>query len=48
MEPDNYWGFEALHNFEKEGLTKYLRIHKNYSGKVLTELFHENYRKQYA
>ena len=48
MESDSYWGCEALHNIEKEGLTKYLQMLKDYSGKVLTELFHENYRIQYS
>jgi predicted O-methyltransferase YrrM len=48
IEPDNYWGNAAVHNIEKEGLSSYLQIRKNYSDKILTKLFHENYRIQYA
>ena len=48
IEPDSYWGTAALHNIEKEGLGKYLQIRKDYSDKILTQLFHENYRIQYA
>ena len=48
IEPDSYWGTAAEHNIEKEGLSKYLQIRKDYSDKVLTQLFHENYRIQFA
>lgn len=48
IEPDNYWGNAAIYNIEKEGLTYYLQIRKDYSDKILTQLFHENYRIQYA
>jgi predicted O-methyltransferase YrrM len=48
IEPDSYWGTAAVYNIEKEGLSSYLQIHKDYSDKILTKLFHENYRIQYA
>lgn len=48
IEPDSYWGTAAIHNIEKEGLKKYLQIRNDYSDKILTQLFHENYRIQYA
>jgi len=48
IEPDNYWGTAATHNIEKEGLTRYLQIKHDYSDKVLSKLFLENYRIQYA
>ena len=44
IEPDNYWGTAAMHNISKEGLDKYLEIHKDYSDKVLPKLYQENYR----
>jgi len=48
IEPDGYWGTAALYNIEKEGLTPFLQLRKDYSDKILTQLFHENYRIQYA
>ena len=36
IEPDDYWGTAALHNIEKEGLTKYLQIRNGYSDRILT------------
>lgn len=48
IEPDSYWGNAAVYNIEKEGLSNYLQIHKDYSDKILTKLFQENYRIQYA
>ena len=48
IEPDSYWGNAAIHNIEKEGLTKYLDIRKGYSDMVLTKLFHEDHRIQLA
>ena len=48
IEPDSFWGNAATHNIEKEGLSNYLRIHKDYSDKILPQLYHENYRIQYA
>lgn len=48
IEPDSYWGNAAVHNIKKEGLLNYLQIRKGYSDKILTQLFHENYRIQYA
>ena len=48
IEPDGYWGTAASYNIEKEGLTKYLQIRKDYSDKILPKLFYENYRIQYA
>lgn len=48
IEPDSYWGTAAVHNIEKEGLIKYLNIQKAYSDKILTQLFLENYKIQYA
>ena len=48
IEPDDYWGTAAVHNITQEGLLRYLQIRKNYSDKILTQLFHENYRIQYA
>lgn len=48
IEPDNYWGTAAVYNIEKEGLGKYLEIRKDYSDKILIQLFQENYRIQYA
>ncbi|MEO6731322.1 MAG: class I SAM-dependent methyltransferase [Ferruginibacter sp.] len=48
IEPDSYWGNAAIHNIEIEGLSAYLQIRHGYSDKILTELFHANYRVQYA
>lgn len=48
IEPDNYWGNAAVFNIEKEGLSHFLQIQRDYSDKVLTKLYHENYRIQYA
>ena len=48
IEPDGYWGTAATYNIEKEGLSKYLQIRKDYSDKILPQLFSENYRIQYA
>ncbi|MBC7887146.1 MAG: class I SAM-dependent methyltransferase [Ferruginibacter sp.] len=48
IEPDSYWGTVAIHNIEKEGLTKYLQIRRDYSDKILTQLYHQNHRIQYA
>lgn len=48
IEPDNYWGPAATHNITKEGLIEYLQIRNDYSDKVLTQLYHEDYRVQYA
>lgn len=48
IEPDSYWGTAAIYNIEKEGLLKYLQIREGYSDKILTQLFHENFRIQYA
>ena len=48
IEPDSYWGPAAVHNIEKEGLADLLDIRRDYSDKVLTKLFHDNYRIQYA
>ncbi len=48
IEPDEYWGTAALHNIEKEGLTKYLKIESDFSDMVLTKLYHEKYTIQYA
>jgi len=48
IEPDNYWGTAAMHNIEKEGLASYLQVCKDYSDKILTQFFNENYRIQYA
>lgn len=48
IEPDSYWGTAAVHNIEKEGLSRYIQIRRDYSDKILTQLFHENYRIQYA
>ena len=48
IEYDNSWGNAAIHNIRKEGLSKYLDIRQDYSDKVLTQLFHQNHRIQYA
>lgn len=48
IEPDDYWGTAAQYNIEKEGLTKYLSIKRDYSDIVLSKLFLENFRIQYA
>jgi len=48
IEPDDYWGTAAVHNIEKEGLLKYLQIHRDYSDKILPKLYFENYRIQFA
>ena len=48
IEPDEYWGPAAMHNIKKEGLASYIDIKKDYSDKILTQLFHEDHRIQYA
>ena len=48
MDPDEYWGTAAMHNIKKEGLEDYLDIRRDFSDNVLTQLFHEKYRFQFA
>jgi len=48
IEPDGSWGNAAIHNIQKEGLIEYLEVRKDVSDKVLPQLYHENYRIQYA
>lgn len=48
IEPDDYWGSAAEYNIEKENLTNYIQIKRDYSDKVLANLFIENYRIQFA
>ena len=48
IEPDNYWGNAAIFNIEKEGLIDFLQIKNGYSDTVLTKLFHEEFRLQFA
>lgn len=48
IEPDDYWGDIPMHNIKKEGLEKYISIKNDYSHTILTRLFHQNYRVQYA
>lgn len=48
IEPDKSWGNAAVHNIEKEGLSRYLDIRNDYSDKVLSQLFLDNHRIQYA
>ncbi len=42
------WGPAALHNIEKEGLSKYLILKRDYSDRVLSELYHSDYKIQFA
>ena len=48
IEPDDYWGNAAMHNITKEGLHGYLDVRRNYSDKILTQLFQEDHRIQFA
>lgn len=48
IEPDTYWGNAAVFNIKKEGLIDYLQIINGYSDTVLTKLFHEEFRLQFA
>lgn len=48
IEPDNYWGGGAEYNIEKEGLSEYVQIKRDFSDKVLAGLFLDNTRIQFA
>ncbi len=48
IEPDNNWGGAAEFNIEKEGLSQYIEIQRDFSDKVLANLFVKNIRIQYA
>ncbi|GEO07618.1 class I SAM-dependent methyltransferase [Segetibacter aerophilus] len=48
IEPDSYWGAAAVHNIQKEGLIKYLEIKKDFSDRILTSLYLQNHRIQFA
>lgn len=48
IEPDDYWGYAAMHNIEKEGLSQFVSIHRAYSDQILPRLYHDGQRIQYA
>jgi predicted O-methyltransferase YrrM len=48
IEPDSYWGNAAEYNIEKEGLSEYIQIKRDFSDKVLAGLFLDNTRIQFA
>ena len=48
IEPDYYWGGAAEYNIEKENLSQYIQIKRDFSDKVMAGLFLENVRVQFA
>lgn len=48
IEPDDYWGGAAEHNIEKENLSQYIQIKRDFSDKILASLFLEDLRIQFA
>lgn len=48
IEPFDAWGTAAEYNIEKEGLSRYMNLQRNFSDKVLATLFLKNHRVQYA
>ncbi len=48
IEPFDAWGTAAEYNIEKEGLTRFMHLQRDFSDKVLAKLFLQNHRVQFA